>query len=186
MSIRKPRTPAASCAGIPTCWLGISQPPAAFDIELWVAGSTTRSRVRSQSFASPLHGSRASAGAAAAARATARTQPSAMRVLPLTSSHLRRNRAQPAEPAACGPRWVPLPATVAGVSDLARSPGGPPSRRGREARAYRLVVTAGVAGAVAVIGIVLAAVNVLGWGVPLLAALIAGVSWIMFRRTVSS
>jgi hypothetical protein len=72
------------------------------------------------------------------------------------------------------------------VSDLARSSGGPPSRRSREARAYRLVVTAGVAGVVAVVGIILAAVNVLGWAVPLLAALIAGVSWVMFRRTVSS
>ena len=71
------------------------------------------------------------------------------------------------------------------MSDLARSPGGPPSRRSREARAYRLVVTAGVAGAVAVIGIILAVAGVFGWGVPLLAALIAGVSWIMFRRTVS-
>ncbi|HEX3276891.1 MAG TPA: hypothetical protein VHR40_00080 [Thermoleophilaceae bacterium] len=72
------------------------------------------------------------------------------------------------------------------MSDLARSSGGPPSRRSREARAYRLVVTAGVAGVVAVVGIILAAVNVLGWAVPLLAALIAGVSWVMFRRTVSS
>jgi len=72
------------------------------------------------------------------------------------------------------------------VSDLARSPGGPPSRRSREARAYRLVVTASVAGVVAVVGIILAVVNVLGWAVPLLAALIAGVSWVMFRRTVSS
>ena len=35
------------------------------------------------------------------------------------------------------------------------------------------------------IGIVLAAVGVFGWGVPLLAALVAGVSWLMFRRTVS-
>jgi hypothetical protein len=71
------------------------------------------------------------------------------------------------------------------VSDLARSPGGPPSRRGREARAYRLVVTGGVAGAVAVVGIILAAVGVLGWAVPLLAALIAGVSFVMLRRTVA-
>jgi hypothetical protein len=71
------------------------------------------------------------------------------------------------------------------VSDLARSPGGPPSRRGREQRAYRLVVTAGVAGAVAVVGIVLAAIGVFGWGVPFLAALIAAVSYVMFRRTVS-
>ena len=71
------------------------------------------------------------------------------------------------------------------MSDLARSSGGPPSRRSREARAYRLAVTTGVAGVVAVVGIILAAVGVFGWAVPLLAALIAGVSWVMFRRTVS-
>jgi hypothetical protein len=71
------------------------------------------------------------------------------------------------------------------VSDLTRSSGGPPSRRGREQRAYRLAVTGGVAGAVAVVGIVLAAVGVFGWGVPFLAALIAAVSYVMFRRTVS-
>jgi hypothetical protein len=71
------------------------------------------------------------------------------------------------------------------VSDLTRSSGGPPSRRSREQRAYRLVVTSGVAGAVAVVGIVLAAVNVFGWGVPILAALIAVIAFVMFRRTVS-
>lgn len=71
------------------------------------------------------------------------------------------------------------------MSDLSRSGGGPPSRRSREQRAYRLVVTASVAGVVAVVGIVLAAVGVFGWAVPLLAALIAAVSWVMFRRTVS-
>jgi len=71
------------------------------------------------------------------------------------------------------------------VSDLARRSGGPPSRRGREARAYRLVVTGGVAAAVAVIGIVLAAIGVFGWGVPFLAVLVAAVSFLMFRRTVS-
>ena len=56
------------------------------------------------------------------------------------------------------------------MSDLARSPGGPPSRRGREQRAYRLAVTGGVAGTVAVVGTVLAAVGVFGWGVPFLAS----------------
>jgi hypothetical protein len=71
------------------------------------------------------------------------------------------------------------------VSDLTRSSGGPPSRRSREQRAYRLAVTGGVAGAVAVVGIVLAAIGVFGWGVPFLAALIAAVSYVMFRRTVS-
>jgi CHASE2 domain-containing sensor protein len=60
------------------------------------------------------------------------------------------------------------------------------SRRGREQRAYRLVVTGGVAGAVAVIGAVLAVVGVFGWAVPILAALIAVVCVVMFRRTVSS
>lgn len=71
------------------------------------------------------------------------------------------------------------------MSDLTRSSGGPPSRRGREQRAYRLAVTGGVAGAVAVVGIVLAAVGVFGWGVPFLAAVIAAVAFVMFRRTVS-
>jgi hypothetical protein len=42
-----------------------------------------------------------------------------------------------------------------------------------------------VAGAVAVVGIVLAAIGVFGWGVPFLAALIAAVAFVMFRRTVS-
>jgi hypothetical protein len=72
------------------------------------------------------------------------------------------------------------------VSDLTRGSGGPPSRRSREQRAYRLVVTGGVASAVAVIGAVLAAVGVFGWAVPILAALIAVVCVVMFRRTVSA
>jgi hypothetical protein len=72
------------------------------------------------------------------------------------------------------------------VGDLLPGSGGPPSRRGREQRAYRLVVTGGVAGAVAVVGIVLAAVGVFGWGVPILAALIAVVCLVLFRRTVST
>ena len=72
------------------------------------------------------------------------------------------------------------------MSDLTRSSGGPPSRRGREQRAYRLAVTGGVAGAVAVVGIVLAAIGVFGWGVPILAVLVCVVAWLMFRRTVAS
>jgi hypothetical protein len=70
------------------------------------------------------------------------------------------------------------------MADLARGSGGPPSRRGREQRAYRLVVTGGVAGAVAVVGAVLAAIGVFGWAVPLLAAVIAAICVFMFRRTV--
>jgi hypothetical protein len=70
------------------------------------------------------------------------------------------------------------------VSDLTRG-GGPPSRRSREQRAYRLAVTSGVAGAVAVVGVILAAVGVLGWGVPILAVLICVIAWFLFRRTVA-
>ena len=71
------------------------------------------------------------------------------------------------------------------MSDLARSPGGPPSRRDREQRAYRLAVTGGVASAVAVVGAVLAAVGVFGWGVPVLAAVVAVICFFLFRRTVA-
>jgi hypothetical protein len=71
------------------------------------------------------------------------------------------------------------------VSDMARRPGGPPSRRAREQRAYRLAVTGGVAGAVAVVGGVLAIAGVLGWGLPLIAVAVAAVCLFLFRRTVS-
>ena len=69
--------------------------------------------------------------------------------------------------------------------DLTRRSGGPPSRRSREKRAYQLAVTGGVAAAVAVIGVVLALVGVFGWGVPVLAAIVAAVCYFLFRRTVS-
>jgi hypothetical protein len=72
------------------------------------------------------------------------------------------------------------------MADLTRSSGGPPSRRSREQRAYRLVVTGGIAGAIAVIGAVLAAIGVFGWGVPILAAIVAVVCVLLFRRTVPS
>ena len=69
--------------------------------------------------------------------------------------------------------------------DLTRRPGGPPSRRAREKRAYQLAVGGGVAGAVAVIGGILALVGAIGWGLPVLAVIIAAVCWLLFRRTVS-
>jgi hypothetical protein len=71
------------------------------------------------------------------------------------------------------------------VSDLTRRPGGPPSRRAREQRAYRLAVTGGVAGAVAVVTLVLAIAGVMGWGVPLIAIAVAAICLLLFRRTVS-
>jgi hypothetical protein len=69
--------------------------------------------------------------------------------------------------------------------DLTRRSGGPPSRRSREKRAYQLAVGGGVAGAVTVIGAVLALVGVIGWGLPVIAAIVAVVCFLVFRRTVS-
>jgi hypothetical protein len=71
------------------------------------------------------------------------------------------------------------------MSDLTRSPGGPPSRRAREQRAYRLVLAGGAAAAVAVVTFVLAAVGVMGFGITVLAVIVAVVCGVLFRRTVS-
>ena len=70
------------------------------------------------------------------------------------------------------------------MSDLAPRSGGPPSRRAREQRAYRLVVTGGVAGAVAVVWAGLAIVGVVGWWLPILAVIVAAICGLIFRRTV--
>ena len=59
------------------------------------------------------------------------------------------------------------------------------SRRGREQRAYRLVVAGGVAGAVAVVSFVLAIAGVLSYGLPFIAAIVAVICVLLFRRTVS-
>jgi putative flippase GtrA len=71
------------------------------------------------------------------------------------------------------------------MADLTRSSGGPPSRRSREQRAYRLVLAGGTAAAVAVVTFVLAAVGVMGFGIPVLAVIVAVVCGLLFRRTVS-
>jgi CHASE2 domain-containing sensor protein len=68
---------------------------------------------------------------------------------------------------------------------LTPSSGGPPSRRAREQRAFRLAVAGGAAGVVAVVGFVLAIVGVMGFGIPFIAAIVALVCGLLFRRTVS-
>ena len=71
------------------------------------------------------------------------------------------------------------------MSDLTKGSGGPPSRRGREKRAYQLVVTGGTAGAVAVVTFVLAIFGVVGFGIPLIAIVVAVICGLLLRRTVA-
>lgn len=71
------------------------------------------------------------------------------------------------------------------MTGLTPRPGGTPSRRAREKRAYQLVVAGGTAGAVTVVGVVLAVVGVIGFGLPVVAFLIALACAFGFRRTVS-
>lgn len=59
-------------------------------------------------------------------------------------------------------------------------------RRAREERAYRLVVASGVFGAIAVVGLILAIVGVTSAFLPILAAVVAVVCGLMFKRTVGT
>ena len=68
---------------------------------------------------------------------------------------------------------------------LTPSSGGPPSRRSRERRAYQLVLAGSAAGTVAIAGFVLALFDVIGFGIPFIAAVVALVCALLFRRTIS-
>jgi putative flippase GtrA len=71
------------------------------------------------------------------------------------------------------------------MSDLV--PGGrrSPSRRDRERRAYQLVVVGGTAAVVAVVAFVLALLTPFPGSVAVLAAIVAVICAVMFRRVVS-
>jgi len=71
------------------------------------------------------------------------------------------------------------------MSDLERRSGSRPSRRRREQRAFTLVVAGGVFGLVAVVTALLALFTSFGWGIPILAAVLAVLCIVLFRRTVS-
>jgi hypothetical protein len=72
------------------------------------------------------------------------------------------------------------------MGNLSPRPGrSPSSRRKAESRAFGLVVVGGTAAAVAVVGVLLAIFGVIGGSVPLIAAIVAVVSLLLFRRTVS-
>jgi hypothetical protein len=70
------------------------------------------------------------------------------------------------------------------MTDLSPRPDMSP-RRKREERAYRLVLAGGAAAAIAVVTFVLAIVGIMGFGVPVLAAIVAVLCGWLFRRTVS-
>jgi Flp pilus assembly protein TadB len=60
------------------------------------------------------------------------------------------------------------------------------SRRDKEQRGYQLVVVGGGAGVVAAVGAMLAIIGVIGWGLPLVALVVAVICAFLFRRLVSS
>jgi len=71
----------------------------------------------------------------------------------------------------------------AGMSDdLSPRSGSRLSRSQRENRGFRLVAIGGVAGAVAVVGTLLAIIGVVGWSLPFLAVAVAAVCGFLFRR----
>ncbi len=59
-------------------------------------------------------------------------------------------------------------------------------RRVREKRAYQLVVTGGVAGAVFVVSLVLSIAGVIGGTLPVISLIVAVICLLLFRRMVSS
>ena len=63
-----------------------------------------------------------------------------------------------------------------------RRSGGPPTRAARQQRAYRLATIGGGAGAVAVVGVILAAIGIIGFTVPVLAAIVAVICFVLFRQ----
>jgi hypothetical protein len=71
------------------------------------------------------------------------------------------------------------------MSNLANRPGNRPTRRQREQRAYGLVVATGGLSVVAVVGLLLAVVGVVGFGGPLLLAIAAIVCGFVLRRSLS-
>jgi hypothetical protein len=70
------------------------------------------------------------------------------------------------------------------MSDISKRSSHTP-RRTREQRAFRLVQIGGTAAVVAVIGLVLSILGVIGSGVWIAAAIVAVVCAILFRSTVS-
>jgi hypothetical protein len=71
------------------------------------------------------------------------------------------------------------------MSDLARRPPSRVPRRVRQQRAYALVLATGGLGAAGVIGILLAFVGVVGYGLPVVALVAAVVCGVVLRRMLA-
>jgi putative flippase GtrA len=70
------------------------------------------------------------------------------------------------------------------MSDIAKRPNRTP-RRVREKRALQLLSVGAVAGLVTVVGFLLAVIGIGSFGIPVLAAIIAAICFVLFRRTTS-
>jgi hypothetical protein len=70
------------------------------------------------------------------------------------------------------------------VADLEKR-GGYTPRRVRERRAYQLVTTGGIAGAVGVVTLVLAVVGIIGYTLPVVSIIVAVICAVLFRRMVN-
>jgi Na+/H+ antiporter NhaB len=71
------------------------------------------------------------------------------------------------------------------MSDLARRPNSRPSRRVRQQRAYSLVLATSGLGVIAVVGLLLAVVGVIGFGIPVLAGIAAVACGVILRRMLA-
>jgi hypothetical protein len=71
------------------------------------------------------------------------------------------------------------------MNELDPSRRSPLSRRTREDRAYRLVLATGALGTLAIAGFALAIFGVIGAGWPILATVLAVVSFLLLRRTLA-
>jgi hypothetical protein len=72
------------------------------------------------------------------------------------------------------------------MSNLSRRPGSGLSRSARERRAFQLVVVSGTAAAIAVVTFILALVGVMGFGIFVLATIVAVIAGLLFRRSVGA
>ncbi len=70
------------------------------------------------------------------------------------------------------------------MADLERRSGSRMTRRQREQRAYQLTLATGALSVVGVVAVVLAAIGIVGWGLPLLAIILAVLSGLWLRRTL--